>query len=132
MPRASVLSTAFRALFDPRARSAWRWCWALLCAVVAIAALTPADSAPTMTPSDKIDHFLAFAALAGAGALSMPDRLRSLLIVATTMLAFGAGIEWGQTFVPGRFGDMADVLADGVGVLLGLGAVWLLRRRLAA
>ena len=85
-----------------------------------------------MTPSDKIDHLLAFAALAGAGALSLPDRLRSLVIVGVTMLALGAAIEWGQTFVPGRFADIDDLLADGAGVLLGLGAVKLIRHRLAA
>ena len=132
MPRCFDLSAAIRSLLDPRRQGAWRWCWALLCAVVAVAALTPADNAPTMTPSDKIDHLLAFAALAGAGALSLPDRLRSLVIVGVTMLALGAAIEWGQTFVPGRFGDIDDVAADAAGVLLGLGAVKLIRHRLAA
>ncbi len=103
-----------------------------MCAVVAVAALTPADAAPTMTPSDKVDHLLAFAALAGVGALSLPRSWRSQALVALGMLAFGAGIEWGQTHVPGRFGDLADVLADGVGVLTGLATVGLLRRYLPA
>lgn len=131
MPRAFDLAGAVRVMLAAQTQRAWRWGWALLCAVVALAALTPADNAPSMTPSDKMDHLLAFAALAGAGALSLPDRLRSLVIVGLAMLAFGALIEWAQLFVPGRFADIADVGADGAGVLLGMGVVTLLRRGLA-
>ena len=40
------------------------------------------------------------------------------------LLAYGIGIEVAQSFLPPREADAMDVLADGVGIALGLAAAW--------
>lgn len=109
-------------------RRRWAWLWVVLLAVVGVAALTPGDAAPTLSASDKFDHLLAFGVLAGTGALSGRPHWRSALMVAVSMLLYGAFIELAQTLVPGRYGDLNDWLADTGGVALGLVLVHLLRR----
>jgi VanZ family protein len=127
---AAMLATTGSAVLHSAAwRRRWAWLCAALVAVVGIAALTPGDAAPTLSASDKFDHLLAFAALAGAGALSVQPRWPSVMKVAVLMLAYGAFIELAQTQVPGRYGDLNDWFADAVGVCLGLALVRLLRWR---
>lgn len=122
------LPSAEALLHDPHWRRAWAWLWALQLLVVGVAALSPGDVAPTLSPSDKIDHLLAFAVLAATGMLAFRRQPSSLLVVAGALIAYGAGIELAQMHVPGRQGSFADLLADAAGVALGLGFVLLLRR----
>ena len=117
-----------RLVHEPAWRPRWAVLWAGLMFFVAMAALSPGDAAPTLTPSDKLNHLLAFAALAAAGSLALRDRWHAALLVAGSMVAYGGFIELAQTQIPGRFADGADLLADGLGVALGLGTVHLLRR----
>ncbi len=42
---------------------------------------------------------------------------------------YGVSDEWHQTFVAGRDAAFGDVIADGIGVLLGLGALMIIERR---
>jgi VanZ family protein len=65
-----------------------------------------------------------------AGALAIAPSARHDALVATGLLAYGALIEVAQMFVPGRTASLADVVADAVGIALGLvlARVW---RRLA-
>ena len=46
-------------------------------------------------------------------------RTGSVLAAAVWMLAFGVAIEVGQTFIPGRGGELLDVAIDAVGILVG-------------
>lgn len=112
--------------------SAWRrlfaWAWAGLVIVVAAAALTPGHAAPTLSPLDKLDHLLAFAALATTGALAQRAGWKAVLVVGVSMTAFGGLIELLQTAIPGRRGDWADLLADAAGIAIGLVLVPALRR----
>jgi len=82
--------------------------------------------------SDKVVHLGLYAvlglALAWAGRESGWNRPFLLLA-----LGFGYGVldEWHQSFVPGRDPSFGDLLADGVGVALGvlLGGLLLARTR---
>ncbi len=74
---------------------------------------------------DKAIHALEYAILgylcAQAALRSWPDRapLRATLVGALVALAFGLSDELHQAFVPGRSADAWDLLADGVGAMIG-------------
>ena len=114
--------------YGPAWRRRWAWLWAGLVCVVTIAALTPGHTAPSAGLGDKLDHLLAFASLAASGGLALRSSWRATLAVATGMVVYGGFIELAQTQVPGRVGDWADLLADSVGVALGLALVLALRQ----
>ncbi len=67
--------------------------------------------------SDKVAHFLAFAALMTwfCGVFRLP----LTPIVALGLLAFGGVIEFLQGMVPYRSAEFADLQADGTGILAG-------------
>ncbi len=50
------------------------------------------------------------------------------LVLAPALLAYGGFIEVAQSFAPPRQADWADLLADGVGIALGLLAAWPITR----
>ncbi len=50
----------------------------------------------------------------------------------TFCVVFGVLDEWHQSFVPGRCADLADVLADGVGALIGIATQFLATRATAS
>jgi VanZ family protein len=98
---------------------------ALLAAVIAYLTLTPPrPEASDGLLSDKAYHVMAFAALILPGALLY---LRSLIWLIPTALAFGAAIELVQPLV-GRSAEVADFVADGVGVACGLILGLIMRR----
>jgi VanZ family protein len=66
-------------------------------------------------------HLLAFAVLAWLPSHAYPQRSASVL---SGLLAYGALIETLQSFTSYRSADWHDLLADGLGLLLG----WLLTR----
>lgn len=85
---------------------------------------------PTLpgTPSDKVQHILAFATLAVLGAFAYPKA--SLLRIWLWLLALGAAIELAQAIpILHRDSELADLLADGAAALVAiLGVAWLRRR----
>lgn len=94
----------------------WRWAFALcLLVVLALALMPPRPYMPT-TGWDKANHVLAFAALAVLGRLSYPGRTAAVLL---GLLAYGGLIEALQALTPYRTADLRDLLADGIGLLLG-------------
>ncbi len=100
---------------------------AILGAVIAYLTLSP----PLMTNppgilSDKAYHAIAFAALIFPCALLYA---RSLIWVVPAALLFGGAIELIQPYV-GRAAELADFVADAVGVGFGVVAGLILRRRL--
>jgi VanZ family protein len=68
--------------------------------------------------SDKFEHLLAYAALAFLPAIHE----RKALVVAATVgaVALGVALEFGQLFLGWRDFEIADMIADTVGVGLGL------------
>lgn len=87
---------------------------------------TPGDGSGPTLGWDKTDHWAGFAALALALRPAWP-RLRVLPSVAL-LLAWGAAIELIQTRIPGRDGSWGDLLADAVGLAVGLAvARWWMR-----
>ena len=83
---------------------------------VAIAYLTLTPQSLNMGPgTDKIYHFIAFTALVFPCALLFARTLNWVLPAA---LLFGGAIELIQPYV-GRGGELADFVADALGVLIG-------------
>lgn len=89
----------------------------MLLLVIAYLSLTPTE---TMTiGNDKISHFIAYSVLMlNAGLISFEHRsifLRTILLVSL----YGAAMEIGQYFVPGRVMSGYDMLANISGVMTG-------------
>lgn len=88
--------------------------WACLLGVVVLS-LTPVQQLPPQVLNlwDKAQHAGGFAVLTLLGLWAYPQRAVTLL---AAMLALGAGIEVAQAATGWRYGDVADWLADAVGV----------------
>lgn len=87
---------------------------------IAVFALGPVPEAPGLPTSDKTQHLLAFATLVAPSAILAP---RLLIWTVPFALVYGGAIELVQPHV-GRQGELADWLADLVGVALGAGLGW--------
>lgn len=86
---------------------------------VTILCLLPAEDLPAVPLWDKLEHLLAYALLAASGCIAYPRR-RARLWIALFLLMLGAVIEFTQGFVPGRDASAPDMLANAVGVLIGI------------
>lgn len=86
-------------------------------ALILCFAIVPSPEPQVMPDQDKFDHILAFFAFAVTLRFARP-RLR-LGWVMMLAVAYGAGIEVMQTYIPGRDVSGWDVLADGIGGALG-------------
>jgi hypothetical protein len=92
---------------------------AVLAIVIAILTLAPSSlRPPDLGGPDKLYHAIAFGALMLPCAILHPRSLAWLLPAA---LAFGAAIEIIQPWV-GRSGEWADLVADAVGIAIGVPA----------
>jgi VanZ family protein len=87
----------------------------------------PAETVAIVDVWDKLEHFAAYGVLAmlGAVAYSTPSQTWSL---AAGLVAWGTLLELAQLFVPGRFCDPFDALANGLGAVAGLAIVRMLSR----
>lgn len=95
------------------------WRLALLLSVIAIGflATTSSDYPIPSAPSDKVNHLIAFFELTIVTRLAWPQ-LRSIWY-APALLGFGLCIEAVQASLPYRDFSMADLAADGAGILIG-------------
>jgi VanZ family protein len=106
--------------------------WITLFALTTI----PVDAVPHLFDNqDKIEHFVAYGVLAFLLTLALYFQRRSRLISSRAflftfifILAYGAIDELHQLFVPGRYCDLYDWLADSIGGLIGIGLVYLFLR----
>ncbi|CAN5467880.1 hypothetical protein BH10BAC6_BH10BAC6_17720 [soil metagenome] len=79
---------------------------------------------------DKLYHAIAYACYGGtiAWATSTSALRRALWIVGAGTL-FAASDEWHQSFIPGRFAEVADFCADVVGLVVVALITWALSLR---
>ena len=101
------------------AARAWRFLLILLIVGVTYLALTPAPPQDIDTGWDKLNHVIAFTALAFAACLCYPASRRARLLLLCSLLAFGGLIEALQLLVPSRSSEWGDLLADSVGIVCG-------------
>jgi VanZ family protein len=86
--------------------------------VVIVLSLTPSSGLPSTGISDKIEHFLAYFALAAIGAAGFQGH-RDRLVVIFSLIAFGILMEFGQMVSPGRDASIGDAIPNALGVLCG-------------
>jgi VanZ family protein len=104
----------------PQQRRLWRALLALLLIAITYLALVPDPPRGVSTGWDKSNHALAFASLAFTCVWAFWPRPRQWLWLAAALLAYGGAIEIAQSYLPPRTGDWFDLLADGVGIAIGL------------
>lgn len=124
-PAAAALSPDDAA---PRTRR-WRLLFLLLAVAVAVLSLMPSPPQQAGLGWDKLDHLVAFAALALCAFLGWRGGRAARVAVLLLLLAYGGAIEVLQMQVPNRQAEWGDLLADALGI--GLGAVlalWWLQR----
>ena len=97
-------------------RSSYRLLLAVLVAVITYLAIVPVAIPIVRETSDKLEHILAFVALAFALDGAFPGRPFDWTKI-LPLLAYGLAIEVVQLALPNRFYDMLDVAADAVGVI---------------
>lgn len=117
---------ADRALREFRRPVLWLGAWLLLVALVVVVSLLPARGLPPapFDGVDKLEHFLAYAALA-AGAAMLFARRGLQLLVALALVALGVGLEFAQgALVASRQADALDALANALGALAGWSLGW--------
>jgi VanZ family protein len=88
-----------------------------LLAVIALSLLPP-DTLPRTGTWEKLNHVMAYAALALAGGLGFTG-LRSLLLIGIGLLILGTGLELVQAALPDRSASTYDALANIIGISLG-------------
>ncbi|HOG12957.1 MAG TPA: VanZ family protein [Smithellaceae bacterium] len=69
--------------------------------------------------ADKLYHCAAYGWLALLPAIGFADR-RAALSAAFSMIILGLLLEAGQYFIPGRMFSVLDILANTLGVMLGI------------
>lgn len=98
------------------------WCTGIV--VLVVVCLLPAPDLPRVPVNDKLEHALAFALLASS-AVQLFARGRPLATIAAGLLALGVGIEFAQAlFTTTRAMELADVVADAVGIGAGMAVAW--------
>jgi VanZ family protein len=115
----SLIQTTFG---GPQARPFWRASLLLLLIVISYLALSPAPPKGIGSSWDKLNHAMAFASLAFCGYCSLSSHRARWLGLPLALLAYGGAIELMQLNIPGRDGEWADLIADAVGISVGLSA----------
>ena len=99
---------------------AWFCLGLLMAACITVVSLVPAEKLPSVGVSDKLEHALAYLLL-GFWFASVIARWDYVYLV-LALLALGGGIEIAQGLMGvGRQADWRDLLADGIGILAGVG-----------
>ena len=109
-----------------------RVAWLLAIVAVIVGSLLPPDSAPIRTLdllpfSDKFDHLGMYALLAFLPALH--EETKVVWWIALGAVALGIALEFAQPYVRRDF-EIGDMIADALGVVVGLGAGLPLRKRI--
>jgi VanZ family protein len=126
-PALRPLSLASRLIHSPQFTTHWRVLLVLMIGITCWFAFTPRPPGFEFKNADKVNHLMAFGGMTLAGCLSRPPGARPWLVVLMGMLMFGLFIEAVQSQLPARSAEWADVLADSVGMLVGLVVLKLLQ-----
>ncbi|OGV72529.1 MAG: hypothetical protein A3B82_05290 [Methylophilales bacterium RIFCSPHIGHO2_02_FULL_57_10] len=103
---------------DITASGRWNFIfWACLMVVLLLSLMPPVSNMPT-TGWDKTNHLLAFAFLFILGRQAYPGRNAAVLL---GLLLYGGLIEVLQSFTPDHFAELGDLIADGLGLMIGWG-----------
>lgn len=99
--------------------------WLLAIFTVMVASVLPSDSSPMralnqLHISDKIEHMGAYLALAFLPAIH--ERRRFVIAAALGAVALGVALEYVQLYSGWREFEVADMIADAIGVCLGMAA----------
>lgn len=113
---------------ESAARPVARILFFLAVAAVSVLSLLPQRDLPKVGVSDKLEHAVAYFALAVFGGFAWRER-RSLFALLALLVAMGGAIELLQVFSPGRSPDPIDAFANGAGAAAGVLAVLALRWR---
>lgn len=106
----------------PEWRRAWRGLLVVLLIAISYLALVPDPPRGVNTGWDKTNHLLAFTALAYTAVWALWPHPRRWPLLVLALLAYGGAIELAQSRLPPRSGEWSDLLADGLGIALGLAA----------
>ncbi len=90
--------------------------------------LLPREVLPETGISDKLGHFAAYGALALLASLAYAEgTIRRRLMIA--LVLYGALLEGLQSFIPGRFFSIGDMIANGGGVAVVYAGLMVIARR---
>lgn len=103
----------------------------VVAAVVGALSLVPGRALPSSQMSDKLEHFLAYAALGLIGVATARTSTRMAWSI-LGIIAFGIAIEFLQMLSPGRHAEFGDAVADAAGALIGGTVAIALRRKRTA
>ena len=84
-----------------------------------VGSLLPANRVPAGSMDDKVLHFLAYAIVGVLAALAFRRRSARFASLALLVL-LGVGLEFGQTYVPGRSFELWDMAANSCGAFTAL------------
>lgn len=92
------------------------------------ASLIPSDQIPVAVPfSDKAAHLFSYFILTFVALLSS-NQNHSVLTILAVQFLIGVGVEIAQSFIPGRSPELLDVLANSLGVMIGVLVYFLFRK----
>ncbi len=92
--------------------------WAVGTVAILVLSILPLDQLPLASPlSDKIEHLVAYGLVALMGFLAASTVQRRVLL-GLFMVVMGITLEFIQAEVPGRFFEVLDMVANGLGVLI--------------
>ncbi len=103
-------------------RGPWPWRLLLLALLLVVSwfAFAPVHFDDRELPLDKLRHLAAFATLAWVATQGFGRVRRAAVTIPAALLGYGVFIELVQSVIPGRQASAADVVADAVGLALGL------------
>ena len=110
-----------------------RIAWLCMLGCVVVGSLLPSNSLAkraldALDVNDKLEHFLAYSALALLPALHEKKPVAALMALAIALL--GVALEFGQVLFSDRLFELGDIAAGTAGVLCGFVAATQLRPRL--
>jgi VanZ family protein len=91
-------------------------------AIIVLLSLVPGDERPHTGLAGGVEHALAYALTAIPLAIGHPS-VRHRVVIALGLALLAAVLEVLQLALPGRVGDVSDVVASGLGGLAGLALV---------
>ena len=103
--------------------------WLAMVVAVVVVSLLPSTAPPGEFGIDKVAHIAAYLVLTIIPAAVLP-RTTAVRSVMLFLIAIGAGVELAQSYIPGRQGSAADMLANAAGIVLGAWAGRQIWRRL--